>query len=184
MATRERSLSADGAQGEIQTTECTRRKSYQEVFGQGFDSPRIHQTGHSRTQWVRTRYAVLHQKGIKRTLTTSKAALPLRFGFNTTTEKDGFPIMGSRLFYCFWQKENRPTIAGRLLLKCERIYFIYVFWYRCLESLYCRACKLVPLINHCRIVHTALKAISICFACVFVKFTHNIFTSFNLILYF
>ena len=43
MATQTSSLSVDGARGEFQITDCTRRRSYQEVFGQGFDSPRIHQ---------------------------------------------------------------------------------------------------------------------------------------------
>ena len=43
MATQIGSVSVYVRRGEFQMTDCTRRRSYQEVFGQGFNSPRIHQ---------------------------------------------------------------------------------------------------------------------------------------------
>ena len=66
MATQTSSLSVDGAQGEIQITDCTRRRLYQEVFGQGFDSPRVHQN--NKKAYASAPFVILRDliKGVER----------------------------------------------------------------------------------------------------------------------
>lgn len=53
------------------------------------------------------------------------------FGFNTITEKDGFPITESRLFSLILARENRPAIAGRLLFLKGNYFLIGNGWLVC-----------------------------------------------------
>ena len=55
------------------------------------------------------------------------------FGFNTITEKDGFPITESRLFSLILARENRPATAGRLSRKEKlmcRMHYANIFFDR------------------------------------------------------
>ena len=79
------SLSVGAFAGENQKTNCPRRRSRQEVFGQGFDSPRVHQksTGFDlsifyplRKQWyIITRKRASHHR---RCISSAAGCIPIR----------------------------------------------------------------------------------------------------------